>query len=71
MTLQPCDIRGRITAGSPVVEGTARVLDHSDTPKVRKIVNRKYWVLGRLSEFGVWITRRQRASFAIEISPMA
>lgn len=71
VTLQPCDIRGRITAGSPVVEGTARVLDHSDTPKVRKIVNRKYWVLGRLSEFGVWITRRQRASFAIEISPMA
>ncbi|ORA33444.1 PPOX class F420-dependent oxidoreductase [Mycobacterium aquaticum] len=69
VTLQPCDIRGRITAGSPVVEGIARVLDHADTPKVRKIVNRKYRVLGRLSEFGMWISRRQQASFAIEISP--
>lgn len=32
-------------------------------------MNRKYRLLGPLSEFGVWITRRQRASVAIEISP--
>lgn len=69
VTLQPCDVRGRLTSGSPVVEGTARVLDFADTPNVRKILNRKYWLLGPLSEFGVWITRRQQASFAIEISP--
>jgi hypothetical protein len=61
--------RYECTPGSPVVEGTARVLDYAETPKVRKIVNRKYWVLGRPSEFGVWVTRRQPASFAIEISP--
>lgn len=69
VTLQPCDVRGNLTAGSPVVEGTARILDFADTPRVRKIVNRKYWLLGPLSEFGVWITRRQQASLAIEISP--
>jgi PPOX class probable F420-dependent enzyme len=69
VTLQPCDVRGRLTAGSPVVAGTARVLDFGETPRVRKIVRRKYWLLGPLSEFGVWITRRQQASFAIEISP--
>ncbi|ORB58861.1 PPOX class F420-dependent enzyme [Mycobacteroides saopaulense] len=69
VTLQPCDVRGKLTAGSPVVEGTAQILDFADTPRVRKIVNRKYWLLGPLSEFGVWITRRQQASFAIEISP--
>ncbi|OBC00523.1 PPOX class F420-dependent enzyme [Mycobacterium sp. 852013-50091_SCH5140682] len=69
VTLQPCDVRGKTRPGAPVVEGTARVLDHTETPKVRKIVNRKYRLLGPLSEFGVWLTRRQRASFAIEIAP--
>ncbi len=69
VTLQPCDVRGKLTAGAPIVEGTARVLEFTDSPRVRKILNRKYWLLGPLSEFGVWVTRRQQASFAIEISP--
>ena len=69
VTLQPCDIRGKLTPGAPVVEGTARILDFADSPKVRKIMNRKYWLLGPLSEFGVWISRRQHNSCAIEISP--
>ena len=69
VTLQPCDIRGKLTPGAPVVEGTARILDFADSPKVRKIMNRKYWLLGPLSEFGVWISRRQQNSCAIEISP--
>ncbi|BAX97774.1 hypothetical protein MSTE_02462 [Mycobacteroides stephanolepidis] len=69
VTLQPCGVRGQLIPGAPVVTGTARVLDFDDTPKVRKIVNQKYWLLGPLSEFGVWITRRQQASVAIEISP--
>ncbi|MEU9805627.1 PPOX class F420-dependent oxidoreductase [Mycobacterium sp. NPDC050853] len=71
VTLQPCDVRGKLTADSPMVAGTARILNFEDTPRVRKIVNRKYWLLGPLSQFGVWITRRQQASFAIEISPRA
>ncbi|AYM42283.1 PPOX class F420-dependent oxidoreductase [Mycobacteroides chelonae] len=69
VTLQPCGIRGQLIPDAPVVAGTARVLDFDDTRRVRKIVNRKYWLLGPLSEFGVWITRRQQASVAIEISP--
>lgn len=69
VTLQPCDVRGKLTAGAPIVEGTARVLEFTDSPRVRKILNRKYWLLGPLSEFGVWVTRRQQASFAIEIAP--
>lgn len=69
VTLQPCSVRGQLTPGAPVVAGTARVLDLDDTPRVRKIVSRKYWLLGPLSEFGVWIARRQQASVAIEISP--
>ena len=71
VTLQPCDIRGKLTPGAPVVQGTARILDFADGPRARKIMNRKYWLLGPLSEFGVWITRRQQASFAFEIAPRA
>lgn len=69
VTLQPCNVRGKVDAGSPLIEGTARILDHRETPRVRKIINRKYWLLGPISEFGVWITRRQQGSVGIEISP--
>lgn len=48
VTLQPCDIRGRVRAGAPLVTGVAEVLDHADTPRVRRIVNRKYRVQGTL-----------------------
>lgn len=48
VTLQPCDVRGRVKDDAPRVTGLAEVLDHSDTPRVRRIVNRKYRVLGTL-----------------------
>jgi uncharacterized protein len=69
VTLQPSSIRGSVTAGSPIVEGTARVLEFSDGSRIRKIMNRKYWLLGRLGEIGARIARRSDASIAIEISP--
>ena len=49
VTLQPCDVRGRVKDGAPLVTGLAEVLDHADTPRVRRIVNRKYRVLGTLT----------------------
>jgi len=69
VTLQPCSIRGTITPGSPIVEGTARILEFDDSPRVRKIVNRKYWLMGRLGELAARVARRKEASIAIEISP--
>ncbi|MFC9473048.1 PPOX class F420-dependent oxidoreductase [Nocardia sp. NPDC056952] len=69
VTLQPCNVRGKVISGSVIVEGAARVLDAAETARVRKIMNRKYWLLGPLSEFATWLTRRQNASIGIEISP--
>lgn len=69
VTLQPCSVRGKITPGSPIVEGAARVLDFDDSPRVRKIMNRKYWLLGRVGEIAARLTRGAEASIAIEISP--
>lgn len=51
VTLQPCDVRGRVKDGAPVVAGTAEVLDHSETPRVRQIVNRKYRLQGTIGGF--------------------
>ena len=51
VTLQPCDVRGNVKDGAPLVSGTAEVLEHSETPRVRRIVNRKYRVLGTLGGF--------------------
>ncbi|WP_221176808.1 PPOX class F420-dependent oxidoreductase [Nocardioides pocheonensis] len=48
VTLQPCDVRGRVKAGAPLVNGRAEVLDHADSPRVRRIVNRKYRVQGTI-----------------------
>jgi len=51
VTLQPCDVRGRVKDGAPVVSGLAEVLDHAETPRVRRIVNRKYRILGTIGGF--------------------
>jgi PPOX class probable F420-dependent enzyme len=48
VTLQPCNVRGGVRDGAPLVTGLAEVLEHADTPRVRRIVNRKYRVLGTL-----------------------
>lgn len=48
VTLQPCDVRGRIKEGAAVVSGVAEVLDHSESARVRRIVNRKYRVMGTI-----------------------
>ncbi|MET3963499.1 PPOX class probable F420-dependent enzyme [Marmoricola sp. OAE513] len=51
VTLQPCDVRGRIKDGAPLVSGLAEVLEFSESRRVRKIVNRKYRVMGTLGGF--------------------
>jgi len=51
VTLQPCDVRGRVKDGAPLVTGLAEVLEFSDSPRVRRIVNRKYRVMGTLGGF--------------------
>ncbi|MCW2785291.1 MAG: class F420-dependent enzyme [Marmoricola sp.] len=64
VTLQPCDVRGRVKDGAPLVTGQAEVLDHSDTPRVRGIVNRKYRVLGTI---GGLLSRLRGSEAAIGI----
>jgi PPOX class probable F420-dependent enzyme len=48
-----CDFRGRIAAGAPSAEGTARLLDEAGTEASRKLLARKYI----LSRAGNWLAR--------------
>lgn len=66
VSLQPCDVRGRIKDGAPLVTGLAEVLEHSETPRVRRIVNRKYRVTGTIGTLFSRL-RGTEASIAIRI----
>ncbi|OXM61524.1 PPOX class F420-dependent oxidoreductase [Amycolatopsis vastitatis] len=48
--VQACDVRGRKTHGA-VVTGQARLLDAEGTERVRKVIARKYGVVGRVTMF--------------------
>lgn len=69
VTLQPCDARGKVKPGAPVVQGSARLLDYTDTPRVRKLINRKYWLLGPVMGLVATLTTKPESRTPIEISP--
>jgi PPOX class probable F420-dependent enzyme len=48
--VQACDLRGQKTHGA-VVSGQARLLDLADTERVRRVIGRKYGIVGRVTMF--------------------
>ncbi|KAA9152907.1 PPOX class F420-dependent oxidoreductase [Amycolatopsis acidicola] len=48
--VQACDFRGSKTHG-PAVAGQARLLDAADTERVRRAIERKYGIVGRVTMF--------------------
>ena len=47
-TLQQCDVRGRVVAGTPVIEATARVVTGTDCEPVNVAMRNKYKIQFRL-----------------------
>ncbi|MFG2876502.1 PPOX class F420-dependent oxidoreductase [Streptomyces sp. NPDC048337] len=49
VSVAPCDVRGRVAPGAPVLEGEARLLDEAGLKRVRRLMRRKYtwqfWVV--------------------------
>jgi PPOX class probable F420-dependent enzyme len=45
VTLQPCDIRGKVKAGSEIVEATAEVLVGADAKPVSAAIRRRHSVM--------------------------
>jgi PPOX class probable F420-dependent enzyme len=57
-TLQQCDIRGRVVAGTPVIEATARVVTGADCEPVNMAMRRKYKIQFRMLEWSSAITSK-------------
>jgi hypothetical protein len=77
VSVQPCDVRGKVDPGAPTYSGTGRV---SETPgevaAVRNAMNRKY-ALARVGNtleliLGKWMGRKPRAGIylTLEESPV-
>jgi PPOX class probable F420-dependent enzyme len=71
VSLQPCDVRGRVREGSLKVHGTARVVTPQENPQdlavVEKAVNKKYGLVSRfvnLSSFFKSVFRRKKSDDA-------
>ncbi|MER7780551.1 PPOX class F420-dependent oxidoreductase [Streptomyces sp. NPDC096191] len=63
----PCDVRGRPTGDQ--VPGTAEICDAATTARYRKLLARKYGVLGRLTLFGSRLRRGPDGTLGIRITP--
>ncbi|WP_280236988.1 PPOX class F420-dependent oxidoreductase [Nocardia cyriacigeorgica] len=67
VTLQPCNYKG--TPRGEIIEGTARVLDAAETENVRRLLRKKYFILGPLVILGSTLRRGKSGTIGIEITP--
>ena len=56
VTVQPCDIRGRIVEGSPIVSGTAVVISGVEAETVRDAVAHKYGFTYKVFSIYLWFS---------------
>ncbi|MFE9702848.1 PPOX class F420-dependent oxidoreductase [Streptomyces sp. NPDC005930] len=62
----PCDVRGRPTGGQ--LPGTAEICDAATTARYRKLLIRKYGVIGLLTLFGSRLRRGLDGTVGIRIT---
>ena len=58
VTVQPCDIRGRIVEDSPIVSGTAVVISGVEAETVRDAVAHKYGFTYKVFSIYLWFSER-------------
>ena len=58
VSVQPCDIRGRIVEGSPIVSGTAVVISGVEAETVRDAVAHKYGFTYTVFSIYLWFSER-------------
>lgn len=66
VTVQPCDVRGK--PRGEALSGTGRVLDAAGTDRVRKLVMRKYFIMGPVTVLGSLLRRGKSGTIGIEIT---
>jgi PPOX class probable F420-dependent enzyme len=60
VTLQPCDMRGRVKAGAAVIDATAEVLVGEAARPVRDAIHRKHFVFTKFMAVGDMFRRMVR-----------
>lgn len=72
VTLQPCDVRGRLKPGTQPVSATARVVTGAEADPVRAAILRKYRVIGTFLRIAdkvrSLITRKPSESAAVIVT---
>ncbi|MEV7346381.1 PPOX class F420-dependent oxidoreductase [Streptomyces sp. NPDC093544] len=63
----PCDVRGRPTGDS--TPATAEILDAAETAHYRRLLTRKYGILGRITILGSRLRRGESGTVGIRITP--
>ncbi|WP_156725479.1 PPOX class F420-dependent oxidoreductase [Streptomyces apocyni] len=66
-----CDVRGRVREGAPSAEGTGRLLDATELPRLRKLLARKYGWQFRLVDWPAALVRlgkRPHTGIALRLS---
>ncbi|MGA0081175.1 MAG: PPOX class F420-dependent oxidoreductase [Ilumatobacteraceae bacterium] len=58
VTVQPCDIRGRTTEGSPIIAGQAVVISGTEAEKVRDAIAAKYGFTYTVFSIYLWVSER-------------
>jgi PPOX class probable F420-dependent enzyme len=62
----PCDVRGRPTGDS--APATAEILDAAETAHYRRLLTRKYGILGRITILGSRLRRGESGTVGIRIT---
>lgn len=66
VTVRPCGIRG--APRGDVREGTARLLDETETGRVQGMIMRKYWLLGPPTALASRLRHGKNATVGVEIT---
>ncbi|MEU5692595.1 PPOX class F420-dependent oxidoreductase [Actinosynnema sp. NPDC020468] len=67
VTVGPCDFRGNPTG--PAVDATAEVLGAEESAHAKRLIARKYGLVGRLTLFGSRIRRGEQGTVGIRVVP--
>ena len=67
VVMQPCNAKG--DPHGETVEGTGRILDAEGTERVRKLLRKKYFLVGPLVILGSNLRRGKAGTLGIEITP--
>ena len=65
----PCDLRGNPTGDQ--VPATAEICDRATTARYRRLIARKYGILGRLTLLGSRLRRGEEGTVGIRVTPVS